>query len=145
MSEDNKSEKFITRVKENQENYIIEDRFEIIEGVRYDFLSSPKINHQILVSELTTAINKTCHTEGLILFAPLDVHSSINFNKRPGVSTLGLHYFPLIPLIPKNTVQATAILYLLRSPFKMHMQPEFTNILRPCIQYRFTLLPHLKC
>lgn len=74
MSEDNKSDKSITRVKENTDNYIIEERFEMIEGIRYDFLSSPKINHQILVSELTTAINKTCHTEGLILFAPLDVH-----------------------------------------------------------------------
>ncbi|WP_379395615.1 Uma2 family endonuclease [Paenibacillus lentus] len=74
MSEDNKSDKSITRIKENPDNYIVKERFEIIEGVRYDFLSSPKINHQILVSELTTAINITCHTEGLILFAPLDVH-----------------------------------------------------------------------
>ncbi|GAA0404162.1 Uma2 family endonuclease [Paenibacillus motobuensis] len=69
-----KNDKYTMKIKESQNNYIIEDRYEIIEGLRYDLLSSPKINHQILVSELSTSINKTCHTEGLILFAPLDVH-----------------------------------------------------------------------
>lgn len=44
-------------VKEQTGYYDVPERYEIIDGIRYDFLASPKIVHQILLSELYTYIN----------------------------------------------------------------------------------------
>ncbi|MCC2685952.1 MAG: hypothetical protein K0R75_2851 [Paenibacillaceae bacterium] len=60
-------------IKEEPASYI-EDRYEIIEGIRYDFLSSPSINHQKLITELWRVVDDTCHSSGTILIAPLDVY-----------------------------------------------------------------------
>ncbi|MGZ7443531.1 Uma2 family endonuclease [Paenibacillus sp. TH7-28] len=73
MSE-KKQDKPRTFVKETPGSYWIEERFEIIGGVRYDFLSSPKISHQILVTELYASIRETCHSQGITIVAPMDVH-----------------------------------------------------------------------
>jgi Uma2 family endonuclease len=61
-------------VKEQSGYYDSNERFELINGVRYDFQSSPKVTHQIVVSEINAAIRTSCHAEGLILFAPMDVY-----------------------------------------------------------------------
>ncbi len=61
-------------VKEQTGYYESNERFELINGVRYDFLSSPKVTHQIVLSEINASFRNSCHTEGLILVAPMDVY-----------------------------------------------------------------------
>ncbi len=62
------------KVKEQQENYsLIDERYEIIGGVRYDFLSSPKYAHQKILTNLHLTFHNACCHEGEILLA-LDVH-----------------------------------------------------------------------
>lgn len=61
-------------IKEQQSVYDIPERFEIIGGVRYDFLSSPKYVHQKLLSNLYLAFHGACSQDGETLLAPLDVH-----------------------------------------------------------------------
>lgn len=63
------------KVKEQQGIYdLISERYEIINGIRYDFLSSPKINHQHIVGELYGCFYTTCRERGVIILAPMDVH-----------------------------------------------------------------------
>lgn len=61
-------------VKEPSGFYDVPERFEIIEGVRYDFLASPKITHQVILTSLYNAIHTTCSPSGIIIVAPMDVH-----------------------------------------------------------------------
>jgi Uma2 family endonuclease len=56
------------------ETPFIEERYEIIEGVRYDFQPSPTTNHQILVSGFNVSLDTTCHSTGIILVAPMDIY-----------------------------------------------------------------------
>jgi len=63
------------KVKEQQEAYsLIEERYEIIGGIRYDFLSSPKYAHQKMLTNFYLAFHGACSEEGEILLAPMDVH-----------------------------------------------------------------------
>ncbi|WP_027086452.1 Uma2 family endonuclease [Cohnella panacarvi] len=63
------------KVKEQQESYsLIDERYEIIGGVRYDFLSSPKYAHQKILTNFYLAFHGACCQEGEILLAPMDVH-----------------------------------------------------------------------
>ena len=62
------------KVKEQPARYHIDERYEIIGGVRYDFLSSPKYVHQQILGDLYLAFHDSCGAEGKILLAPLDVH-----------------------------------------------------------------------
>lgn len=72
------SEKKISKkpgiVKEQSDSYLIPERYEIINGVRYDFLSSPKVVHQMIVGNMHAAFHFSCRAEGVILLAPMDVH-----------------------------------------------------------------------
>lgn len=61
-------------IKEKQSRYLIDERFEIIAGIRYDFLSSPKFVHQKLLTNFHIAFHSSCSLEGEIILAPLDVH-----------------------------------------------------------------------
>ncbi|TVY11985.1 Uma2 family endonuclease [Paenibacillus cremeus] len=61
-------------IKEQQGTYDIPERYEIIGGVRYDFLSSPKVAHQSILGNFYRSIHTTCHLNGKIYLAPLDVH-----------------------------------------------------------------------
>ncbi|MFC5467949.1 Uma2 family endonuclease [Cohnella suwonensis] len=63
-----------TKVKEQSANYLIDERFEIIGGVRYDFLSSPLYVHQRVLGDLHFAFRHACSSDGEVLLAPLDVH-----------------------------------------------------------------------
>lgn len=62
------------RIKERTGSYETEPRFEMIGGVRYDFLSSPKVVHQQIVGNLHASFHYSCRAEGIVLLAPLDVH-----------------------------------------------------------------------
>jgi Uma2 family endonuclease len=53
---------------------LIEERYEIINGVRYDLKPSPTFNHQILVTQLWNGIYSTCYPNGTVVVAPMDVH-----------------------------------------------------------------------
>jgi Uma2 family endonuclease len=63
-----------TTIKEQQGYYDAYERFEIIEDVRYDFLSSPKFVHQKMLTNFYLAFHNTCSYEGEIILAPMDVH-----------------------------------------------------------------------
>jgi Uma2 family endonuclease len=56
------------------ETPFIEDRYEIIDGIRYDFQPSPTTNHQILVTGFSVSLDTTCHSTGIILVAPMDIY-----------------------------------------------------------------------
>jgi Uma2 family endonuclease len=73
MGEHKKNEK-TNQVKEQQGHYDIPERFEIINGVRYDFLASPKVHHQQVVGEMYGQFYISCRERGVILVAPMDVH-----------------------------------------------------------------------
>jgi Uma2 family endonuclease len=61
-------------VKEQTESYGNFDRYEIIDHIRYDLKPSPTVNHQKLVFHLAQALYHTCHPNGVILVAPIDVY-----------------------------------------------------------------------
>jgi Uma2 family endonuclease len=73
-SNPNKTNPKTPNVKEQHPSNEIPERFEIIEGIRYDFLSSPKYVHQKILTNLHLAFNDDCSREGEILLAPMDVH-----------------------------------------------------------------------
>jgi len=62
------------KVKEQQGIYDVPERYEIIGGIRYDFLASPKYVHQKISTNFHLAFHSTCAHEGEILLAPMDVH-----------------------------------------------------------------------
>nr|WP_275983498.1 Uma2 family endonuclease [Paenibacillus hamazuiensis] len=72
-------------VKEQQEIYDPSDRYEIIDGVRYDLKPSPLVDHQVLIGGLYTALHRTCQPNGIILFAPMDVYLDDNNIIQPDV------------------------------------------------------------
>lgn len=86
MSErDDTSKRKPDKVKETPESYeyraedvhavpYIEERYEIIEGVRYDLSPAPTVAHQKVSAALYLAIHATCHSNGTILYAPIDVY-----------------------------------------------------------------------
>jgi hypothetical protein len=61
-------------LKEQQEIYDEFDRYEIIDNVRYDLKPAPVVNHQKLLGHMYVSLQKTCHSEGIILLAPIDVY-----------------------------------------------------------------------
>lgn len=82
MSEKNKKQPVI---KEHHEIYnegnrihhdlaLIEERYEVIDGIRYDMQPSPLLQHQLIVTQLWNAIHTTCSTNGTVIVAPMDVH-----------------------------------------------------------------------
>jgi len=62
------------RVQEQVSDYGSTERYEIIAGIQYELKPSPLVNHQVLVTRLSQAIDQTCHPDGLVLVAPMDVH-----------------------------------------------------------------------
>ncbi len=68
-----KSPKKQNIVKEQQESYM-DERYEIIEGIRYDFKPSPASDHQLLVTEMNASLRMSCHDDALLLVAPMDVY-----------------------------------------------------------------------
>lgn len=62
------------KVKETHGTYFIDERYEIIGGVRYDFMTSPKFVHQNVLGQLHVAFHSSCAQDGVILIAPMDVH-----------------------------------------------------------------------
>lgn len=61
-------------VKESSGFYDVPERYELIDGKRYDFLSSPRISHQVLVNQLCIMLDASCRAAGIVITAPLDVH-----------------------------------------------------------------------
>jgi len=51
-----------------------EERYEIIEGVRYDMQAAPTIYHQQISGALYIMLYQTCHPNGTILYSPVDVY-----------------------------------------------------------------------
>ncbi|MCD9020699.1 Uma2 family endonuclease [Cohnella silvisoli] len=73
MSESKKS-KSDQVIKESQGVYDRPERFEIIGGIRYDFLTSPTVTHQEILGNFHIAFRSACSQEGKSYLAPLDVH-----------------------------------------------------------------------
>ena len=62
------------KVKEHTDSYETIERYEIIHGIRYDFQPSASFVHQVLVTQLSLALQTTCHMNGIVVVAPMDVH-----------------------------------------------------------------------
>jgi Uma2 family endonuclease len=63
-----------TTYEEAARHPYIEERFEIIEGIRYEMQPSPTFNHQWLVTQICNSIDRTCSSTGTVLVAPMDVY-----------------------------------------------------------------------
>lgn len=50
------------------------ERYEIIEGVRYDCSPAPAVLHQRISSALHIMLHNSCHGDGTVLYAPIDVY-----------------------------------------------------------------------
>ncbi|HEY0829048.1 MAG TPA: Uma2 family endonuclease [Bacilli bacterium] len=61
-------------VREQPESYGEFERYEIIDHVRYELQPAPTVTHQKILSFLHHTLYKTCHLNGIILFAPVDVY-----------------------------------------------------------------------
>jgi Uma2 family endonuclease len=53
---------------------LIEERYEVIDGIRYDCRPSPTLKHQLLVTKLCNELSATCSATGTLVVAPMDVH-----------------------------------------------------------------------
>ncbi|XID93314.1 Uma2 family endonuclease [Paenibacillaceae bacterium WGS1546] len=51
-----------------------EERYEIIEGIRYELKPAPTVNHQQISGALHIMLYQTCHANGTILYSPVDVY-----------------------------------------------------------------------
>lgn len=74
MSNSHTKKRKSDHVKEQYETYDVMERYEIIGGIRYDLKPSPQLNHQILSIRLAQSIDQSCHMNGLVVTAPMDVH-----------------------------------------------------------------------
>lgn len=70
-------------IKEHTSYYDIPERFEIINGIRYDLSPSPKFIHQKIVGNLYFNLQTTCCLDGEIILAPMDVHFDIDNIAQP--------------------------------------------------------------
>ena len=61
-------------LKESPGTYDIPERYEMIEGIRYDFSPSPKYVHQVILGNLYIAVRTSCYANGRVILAPMDVH-----------------------------------------------------------------------
>ncbi|MFE8696521.1 Uma2 family endonuclease [Cytobacillus sp. FJAT-53684] len=62
------------KIAEKQDIYNLkEERYELIEDVRYEMLAAPSVRHQQLVTYLCKCIEDTCAPDGLVLTSPIDV------------------------------------------------------------------------
>lgn len=62
------------KIKEKQTPYkFAEERYETIEGIRYDMQAAPAVRHQQLVTYFWKCFEATCAPDGLILTSPIDV------------------------------------------------------------------------
>lgn len=50
------------------------ERYEIIEGVRYDCSPAPIVLHQRISGALHIMLHNSCHAGGTVLYAPIDVY-----------------------------------------------------------------------
>jgi Uma2 family endonuclease len=51
-----------------------EDRYEIVEGIRYDLKPAPTVTHQQISGSIHIMLHQTCYANGTILYAPIDVY-----------------------------------------------------------------------
>lgn len=82
-----------TRVREQQESYtdpyaaypLIEERYEVIEGVRYDLKPAPTVHHQQLVTSIWGSLSDTCAMNGEIFVSPIDVYLNEDYQFQPDI------------------------------------------------------------
>lgn len=74
MSNSSAKSKSKPLIKEHSPNYLIEERYELINGIRYDLSPSPKYVHQKILMNLHFHMRTSCMQDGEILLAPMDVH-----------------------------------------------------------------------
>lgn len=73
------------RIREQSETYDVFERVETIGGLRYELQPSPKLDHQVLVTALWNALDSACHTSGIVVVAPMDVHFDANNIVQPDI------------------------------------------------------------
>lgn len=67
-------QQLVNRIKEQEGTYDrAQERYEIIEGIRYELYPAPTVTHQKIAAFLHRILASSCERDGIILFAPLDV------------------------------------------------------------------------
>jgi Uma2 family endonuclease len=85
-----------SKVKEQNETYDVTERYEIIGGIRYDMKPSPKLNHQVLSLRLAQSIDHSCHLNGLVVVAPMDVHLDDDNTVQPDIIFIAESNFEIV-------------------------------------------------
>jgi len=92
-------------VKEQQQEYLEPDaefsamefeRYEIIEGVRYEMQPSPTVTHQQISASFFVMLYETCHTNATILYSPLDVYLDEDNQFQPDLIAIRHEREPII-------------------------------------------------
>jgi Uma2 family endonuclease len=96
MNDEVKKDKSTNQVKEQSETYGEFERYEIIGGIRYDFLSSPKVMHQVISAEIEHILRSRCQPDGVILHAPMDVHLDEDNVVQPDIIYIVNHNLQII-------------------------------------------------
>ena len=97
------------RIKEQQQPYEIdgydlppfdnkeeEERYEIVEGVRYEMKPAPTVPHQHILGEMYAMLYQGCRPNGVILFAPLDVYLDEDNQFQPDLVFIANHNASII-------------------------------------------------
>ncbi|MFC0214550.1 Uma2 family endonuclease [Paenibacillus chartarius] len=71
------------KVKEQTETYDVQERYEIIQGVRYEMQPSPSFLHQVIVFNMAFTLRQSCHETGIVVVAPMDVHLDADNTVQP--------------------------------------------------------------
>jgi hypothetical protein len=93
---DKSSKVKFSKIKEQNETYDVMNRYEIIDGIRYDMKPSPRLNHQILSLRLAQSIDQTCHMDGLVIIAPMDVHLDDDNTIQPDIIYIAETSFDIV-------------------------------------------------
>jgi len=73
------------QIKEQTGFYDSYERYEIIGGIRYDFLSSPRVVHQVISAGIEQLLREGCQPDGVILDAPMDIYLDVDNIVQPDI------------------------------------------------------------
>lgn len=61
-------------VREQMETYNEFERYEMIDFIKYEMKPAPTFDHQKMLGNLNHIVRGTCHPDGEVVFAPVDVY-----------------------------------------------------------------------
>lgn len=107
------------KIKESPSSYEFkEERFELIEGIRYELQAAPAIRHQQMVTYLWKDLEETCAPEGLVLTAPIDVYFDEENECQPDIIYIANENLDIVT--EKKIIGAPDIIVEILSPSTSH-------------------------